>query len=55
MPALAVARDLVGSFHAMLRSRSSAAPDAWLRDAAGSLRGSFANGMAEDRRPLCQW
>jgi transposase len=52
VPALAVARDLVERFHAMLRSRSGAALDAWLRDAASAysqrLLGSFANGITED-------
>jgi transposase len=52
VPALAVARDLVERFHAMLRSRSSAALDAWLRDAAGGLLGGFANGIAEDRQAV---
>jgi transposase len=49
VPILAVARDLVERFHAMLRSRSGAALDAWLHDAADSLLGAFANGIAEDR------
>jgi VIT1/CCC1 family predicted Fe2+/Mn2+ transporter len=51
-PALGVARDLVERFHAMARSRSSVALDAWLHDAAGSLLGAFANGIAKDREAV---
>lgn len=49
VPALAVARDLLARFHALLRSKSSADLDAWLADAAKSLLGSFATGLAADR------
>ncbi len=49
MPALAVARDLLERFHTLLRSKSSAGLDAWTADAANSLLGSFASGVAADR------
>lgn len=49
VPALAVARDLVERFHAMLRSKTSADLDAWLGDSGSSLLASFASGTAADR------
>jgi len=49
VPPLAVARDLVGRFHAILRSKSSAGPDAWLGDSTNSLLASSASGIAADR------
>ena len=49
VPVLPVTRDLLAPFHALLRSKSCANPDAWLVDAANSLLGSFASGMGADR------
>lgn len=49
VPALPVARDLLARFHALLRSKSCAGLNAWLADAANSLLGSFASGVAADR------
>lgn len=49
VPALAAARDLIGRFHAMLRSKSSGGLDTWLSDAASSLLATFATGIAADR------
>jgi transposase len=49
VPGLAAARDLMGRFHALIRNRDGAGLDAWIEDAAGSLLGSFATGLAHDR------
>jgi transposase len=49
VPTLRAARDLVERFHAILRSKTSADLDAWLRDAANSVLGGFARGIAADR------
>jgi len=49
VPTLRAARDLVERFHAILRSKTRADLDAWLRDAASSLLGGFARGIAADR------
>jgi len=52
VPALALARDLLERFHALLRSKFSAGLDAWLADAANSLLRSFATGIAADREAV---
>jgi transposase len=49
VPALGAARDLVGRFQTILRSKTSIDLDAWLSDAATSLLGGFARGIAADR------
>jgi transposase len=47
-PELAVARNLVERFHAMLRSKTTAGLDAWLGEAANSLLGALASGIVAD-------
>jgi transposase len=49
VPALVIARDLMGRFHRMIQRRVSADLEAWLADATPSLLGSFANGIVQDR------
>ena len=52
VPALAVDRDRLERFHALLRSKSCVGLDAWLADAANSLLSSFATGIAADREAV---
>ena len=40
---------MVERFHAILRSKTSADLDLWLRDATSSLLGGFARGITADR------
>jgi transposase len=47
-PALAVARDLIDRFHAMIRARDTAALDPWIGEARQSLLASLATGIAAD-------
>jgi transposase len=47
-PALAVARDLMDRFHAMIRTRDTAALDPWIGEARQSLLASLATGIAAD-------
>jgi hypothetical protein len=49
VPALRTACDLVGASTPWVRSKASADLDAWLSDAADSLLGSFASGIAGDK------
>ena len=49
VPALVTARDIIDSFHRLLRSGDAAGLDPWIEAAAGSPVGSFANGVAADR------
>ena len=45
LPDLVEARDVVESFHGMLRRKSSGDLEAWIERAAKSLVASFANGV----------
>lgn len=47
-PALAVARDLMDRFHAMIRTRNTAALDSWIGEARQSLLASLATSIAAD-------
>jgi transposase len=49
LPDLVEARDVVESFHEMLRRKSKDDLNAWIDRAAGSLVASFANGVMRDR------
>lgn len=49
LPDLVEARDIIESFHNMLRSKSRGDLEAWLDRAARSLVASFANGIIRDR------
>jgi transposase len=49
LPDLVEARDVVESFHDMLRRKSKDDLDAWIDRAARSLVASFANGVIRDR------
>lgn len=48
VPPLAVARDLVDRFHAMLRTGPARALQQWIADAGSSMLASFARGVAAD-------
>lgn len=48
-PALVMARDIIDSFHRLLRSGDAVGLAPWLEAAAGSPISSFANGVATDR------
>lgn len=48
MPPLVEAREIVDSFHAMIRRKVSADLELWIERASGSLVASFANGVAKD-------
>jgi transposase len=49
LPDLVEARDVVESFHEMLRRKSKDDLDAWINRATASLVASFANGVVRDR------
>lgn len=48
VPTLVLARDLVASFHTLIRQKKAAALDGWLEQAGQSLVASFARGLAPD-------
>ena len=48
VPTLVQARELVDTFHAMIRRKQEAALDGWLDMAAASLIAPFARGLARD-------
>lgn len=52
LPDLVEARDVVESFHDMLRRKSSGDLEAWIKRAAKSLVASFANGVIRDRAAI---
>ncbi len=52
LPDLVEARDVVESFHDMLRRKSSGDLEAWIERAAKSLVASFANGVIRDRAAI---
>lgn len=52
LPDLVEARDVVESFHDMLRRKSSVDLEAWIDRAAKSLVASFANGVIRDRAAI---
>ena len=52
LPDLVEARDVVESFHDMLRRKSSRDLEAWIERAAKSLVASFANGVIRDRAAI---
>ncbi|PWE52237.1 ISL3 family transposase [Metarhizobium album] len=52
LPYLVEARDVVESFHEMLRRRSRDDLDAWIDRASTSLVASFANGVIRDKRAV---
>jgi len=52
LPDLVEARDVVESFHGMLRRKSSGDLEAWTERAAKSLVASFANGVIRDRAAI---
>ncbi|MDC7259953.1 transposase [Shinella sp. YE25] len=52
LPDLVEARDVVESFHGMLRRKSSGDLGAWIERAAKSLVASFANGVIRDRAAI---
>lgn len=52
LPDLVEARDVVESFHGMLRRKSSVDLEAWIERAAKSLVASFANGVIRDRAAI---
>lgn len=52
LPDLVEARDVVESFHDMLRHKSSGDLEAWIERAAKSLVASFANGVIRDRAAI---
>lgn len=52
LPDLVEARDVVESFHDMLRRKSSGDLEAWIERAAKSLVASFANGVTRDRAAI---
>lgn len=52
LPDLVEARDVVESFHEMLRRKSYDDLDTWIDRAAGSLVASFANGVIRDRAAI---
>ena len=49
LPDFVEARDVVDSFHKMLRNKSKDDLEAWIDRAARSLVASFANGVIRDR------
>jgi transposase len=49
VPLLVEAREIVLSFHAMIRKKSHADLEPWLKRASASLVASFANGVTKDR------
>lgn len=52
LPDLVEARDIVESFHDILRRKSSRDLEAWIERAAKSLAASFANGVIRDRAAI---
>jgi transposase len=52
LPDLVEARDVVESFHDMLRHKSSGDLEAWIERAEKSLVASFANGVIRDRAAI---
>jgi transposase len=48
LPGLVEARELLDAFHAMVRKKTPATLDGWLRIARHSLIASFANGLSKD-------
>lgn len=48
VPLLVQAREIIATFHAMIRKRSGADLDNWLEHARASLVASFANGVTKD-------
>lgn len=52
LPDLVEAKDVVESFHDMLRRKSSGALEAWIERAAKSLVASFANDVIRDRAAI---
>lgn len=52
LPDLVEARDIVESFHGMLRRKSSGDLEGWIERATNSLVASFANGVIRDRAAI---
>lgn len=52
VPALVKARDIIDSFHGLLRSGDATGLAPWLLAAAGSPVSSFANGVAADHAAI---
>ena len=48
VPSLVEAREIVDSFHVMIRRKVAADLEPWIERASGSLVASFANGVAKD-------
>ena len=48
-PLLVEARKVIAAFHAMIRKKSAAELDAWIKQAKASLVASLANGVMKDR------
>lgn len=52
LPDLVEARNVIESFHDMLRRKSSGDLEAWIERAAKTLAASFANGVIRDRAAI---
>lgn len=52
VPALVTARDIVDSFHTLLRSGNARGLDPWIKAATDSLVSGFAKGVASDRAAI---
>lgn len=52
VPRLAATHALVGRFHWMIRKRAAIELEPWIDESKRSLIGSFANGIASDKRAV---
>ena len=52
VPELVTGRDLIDGFQMMIRSKAGGALETWIRDAAGSLLGSFVKGIVADKKAI---